>query len=165
MNTPEIIFQNAKQVVLGEHEKSRAREELLAFMRQHPVAVRNMSFPRLYYYMVQRPALALVALVFVVAIGGFGVYRTAQGALPGDALYGVKIHAIEPLQGVFAFTPEQKIRLQLEFLNKRVSEAEALVAQGKLQGQYGEELEVQIEESIRETLARVETLISNFNQQ
>ena len=56
----------------------------------------------------------------------------AQGALPGDLLYGVKTNVNEKLQVTLAFTPQAKASIEATLASKRLEEAEKLALEGKL---------------------------------
>jgi uncharacterized membrane protein YgcG len=72
--------------------------------------------------------LALVTalvLVFLV-VGGNSLFSAAAGSLPGDSLYGIKRTA-ENAQLLFAFSSTQKLALEDEFYQRRISETESLL--------------------------------------
>jgi len=74
-------------------------------------------------------AAASLALVLVV---GTGTAYAAESALPGDALYTIKVNVEEPIQGALATSPQAKAQWSAELATRRLSEAETLAAQGKL---------------------------------
>ena len=71
------------------------------------------------------------ALVVVVLLGSTTAYA-AQGALPGDLLYPVKVSVNEPVELVLAVTPSQKVQAEIRLAKRRVAEAQALDAEGRL---------------------------------
>lgn len=116
------------------HEKAAIREELRVFARAHPARVpfsirvlesleHAIYSPRLQF------ATAALALVLVT---GSGTAFAAQSALPGDALYGVKVNIEEPIMGSFATSPEAQANWNAQLAATRLSEAEQLAAQNKL---------------------------------
>ncbi len=74
------------------------------------------------------PAMA----AFLLLIGAGGVSYAAEGAVPGDALYPVKIHVNEKVMAQFALSPEQQARLQAKQATRRLQEAECLASQARL---------------------------------
>ena len=97
------------------------------------------------------PALALV-LVF----GGASTTAAAQGALPGDLLYPVKIFVNEGVEVALATTPVARAQVQAKLAERRVEEAEALAATGKLNAAVGEELAANFEEHAEDAESHVE---------
>ncbi len=89
---------------------------------------------------VMVPALALV-LVF----GGASTTAAAQGALPGDFLYPVKISVNEAIKVALATTPVAKAEVSAELAVRRVEEAEVLASRGQLTPEAGEKLAANFE--------------------
>jgi hypothetical protein len=73
---------------------------------------------------------ALVAVVVGTAATGGGVALAAEGSLPGDTLYPVKI-AVEDARLSWANSPAAEATLNLAFADKRVAEMEQLSAKGQ----------------------------------
>ena len=65
----------------------------------------------------------------IFAGGGIGVAYAADGAAPGDALYGVDL-GVEELRLFFAFDHEAKAQLALNFADERLEELQELVGEG-----------------------------------
>ncbi len=72
---------------------------------------------------------ALIAAVLAVVVGGGGAVYAAQDALPGDALYPVK-EMVENAQLLVA-DPVEDVQLHVQFAERRLAEAQALMAQGR----------------------------------
>ena len=87
----ESIRQNSPR--LRDEEKSRMRHQLRAFMALHPV--REVGYFRL---LIQKSNITgkilikdmTIALIIALVLGG-GTSFAAEGSLPGDLLYPVKI--------------------------------------------------------------------------
>lgn len=82
----------------------------------------------------QRPAFArITAALLVLALGSGGVAYAAEGTLPGDALYPVKVNVIEPAEGLLlAGSPRAEAAWQLTLAERRVEEAATLASEGRL---------------------------------
>lgn len=132
----EDIFKKIRDVRLSPEEKLDMRQSLLAMMERRPVAdadrrssvfakIRPVwpAWPRL----VSRPALVSV-LVGGMLLTGSGVSYAAEGSLPGDTLYPVKIGVNEPVREVLAVTPRAKAVWAARRVERRLEEAEALAA-------------------------------------
>jgi len=72
-----------------------------------------------------------IAIVIAIILAG-GVSVTANNALPGDMLYGVKVNVNENVEKAFSFSSEAKARAAEKHAEERLEEAEKLSAEGKL---------------------------------
>lgn len=72
-----------------------------------------------------------LSVVLVVFISGTTA-AAAQGSLPGDILYPVKVSINEQVEVAFASTPVAKAQVQAKLAVRRVEEAEVLASQGEL---------------------------------
>ena len=85
------------------------------------------------------------AMAVVLVFGGASTTAAAQGALPGDLLYPVKISINEAIKVALATTPIVKAEVSAELAVRRVEEAEVLAARGELTVAVGEELAAHFE--------------------
>ncbi|HEY58726.1 MAG TPA: hypothetical protein G4O04_09380 [Anaerolineae bacterium] len=91
----------------------------------------------------------LVAMVTALLGGGGAVYAS-ESALPGEALYPVKM-AVEEVQLALA-GPEQDVNLLAQFTQRRLEEVQALAAQGRhdeipvVMARYQEQVQAMIQE-------------------
>jgi len=81
----------------------------------------------------RRPAMSWLLISTIVmsilAGGGVGVAFAADGAAPGDALYGVDL-SVEAIRSFFALDPEAKAQLALDFSDERLEELQDLISEG-----------------------------------
>ncbi len=99
-----------------------------------------------------------VAAVLIGIISGGSIAFAAQGSLPGNILYSMKVGLIEPLQETFTFSPLAKAELIANFANQRVKEGQTLAAQKKLNASAQAELSgllTQYSATLQKTLATV----------
>ncbi len=75
------------------------------------------------------PVISVCVLVLAI---GIGTSYAAEGALPGDPLYGIKIHLNESVQGAFAVSDQAHASWDASLVDKRLVEAETLAVQGRL---------------------------------
>lgn len=143
-------------VKLQAAEKRELRERLVAYMEYHPLptemkakklppiaspmmtdafTVVKVPFRAIFKY---GTALAVVALVIVPFV--------AEKAVPGDALYAVKVRFNEELRGSLTFGSFEKVEWETERLNRRIAEARLLASEGRLT----EEMEVEVAAAVRE---------------
>lgn len=134
------IFDDVRRESLTESERARMRNDLMLHMSEHP-AKAPLSI-RIYDTLANvvdafgaqrsgslRFVPATLAMVFVI---GLGTAYAAEGALPGEILYGVKIEVNEAVKGAFAVSESAQASWQTERLERRLEEAEVLVAEGLL---------------------------------
>ena len=91
------------------------------------------------YQFLQTRVLA-PAMVLLVVFVGSGTAAAAQGSLPGDLLYPVKISVNEAVEVALATTPVAKAEVSAKLAERRVEEAEVLASRGELTPEAGEEL-------------------------
>ncbi len=96
------------------------------------------------FQFMQARVLAPLAVVLVVFAGG-GTAAAAQGALPGDVLYPVKISVNEAVEVALATTPVARAEVSVKQAVRRVEEAEVLAARGELTEETGEKLATSFE--------------------
>lgn len=144
-----------KELTLSIERKARMRAELSTYADLHAVPEKAAAVPSpfsaLYLRSHRFQAGALAALLIV--IGGTQASLAAEGALPGDVLYPVKVAVNEPLALTLSFAPERKAELAAKFAERRLDEAAMLSASGKLGDAEAAELATRFDAHV-ETLAR-----------
>lgn len=88
-------------------------------------------------------ALIAVLALLILFAGGIVTAQAAEYALPGDGLYPVKI-GLEQARLALTFSPEQEINLYMEYANRRLDEAEALVEIGRVEDAETMLMELQV---------------------
>jgi hypothetical protein len=109
------ILKNLNRQPADQAFLSNFRQELDSFVQARPIAQPG------FFMLFGKTATVLGMLVFVVLSGG-GLVYASQGSLPGQLLYPVKI-AAEETRLAITTKPEKRKELQLEFIDKRVNEA------------------------------------------
>lgn len=131
-------FKNeAHKVHLTHAEKSAMKARILG-MPAHPAGAPSPYFFFDFQFM-QRAFVPLLAVL--VVLGGGGTAYASEGALPGDPLYSIKVGVVEPLRTTLAIGAEARAEAHLALAERRLEEAEALAAQGKLTEETTAELE------------------------
>lgn len=88
------------------------------------------ALPSPYFSFFMRPMpVAALALILIVATGSTAA--AAGTALPGDTLYGVKVHLNEGVERAFAFSDEAKANVEIRHVEERLREVELLAAEGE----------------------------------
>lgn len=89
-----------------------------------------------------------VALSLILVCGvGVGTSYAAEGAVPGEPLYPVKIHVNESVHAALAISDEAKVDWSIRQVNRRLDEAETLAYRGDLDAEKRAEIEARIEQS------------------
>lgn len=145
------IKKEAEHIKLSHAEKAAMRAAI--FGAPSPVHVRQSPyvFASLFSYNVRMVMAGLVALVVV----GGGTASAAQGSLPGDALYGIKVSVNERVELALAQDTASKATLEVELAQRRVEEAQSLAVAGRLDAATAEKLAITVETHAQnaETLA------------
>lgn len=140
----ENLFSSARRERLRDDERQRLRANLLAYVRAHrppvPEPTRRM-FGIL--ALLRRPL--PVALAVAVILASTGVASAAEQSLPGDPLYTVKINVNERVRGALALSQTSQAAWELERVERRLQEAEALAQRGDLKTAARVELERQLQ--------------------
>ncbi len=85
-------------------------------------------------------AYALASLLIFVIAGGTLTYA-AEGTVPGDLLYPIKVNVTEPMRDALAITPVEKASWNAEKAVRRLNEAETLANKNKLTPKYRQQIE------------------------
>lgn len=88
-----------------------------------------------------KPLAAAIVALFILALGGGSAVFASGDSLPGDALYALKISMLEPLVGAFKGTSTAVAIWQANLVTARLSEAEALAGEGRLNDEKREKIE------------------------
>lgn len=131
----EKIKKEAQNIRLSAEEKQAMRRALSAHMLSFPASPAPSPYARLF------APRALVPLLAAALVVGGGTAYAAQGALPGDLLYPIKIHITEPVEVALAQNSEAKAKVEARLAERRVEEAQSLAARGELDATTTAELQ------------------------
>ncbi|MBI4132803.1 MAG: hypothetical protein HY473_01790 [Candidatus Sungbacteria bacterium] len=135
----EKFFRPAREVRLTPGERVSMRHALEAFMKIRPavrmglngrlIGIRRMPTFFSGFFLKPMP-LALLIAGLIAATSG--VSFAAEGALPGDFLYPMKVSVNEEVRGALAISPAAGVRWEVRRLERRLEEAEALAKNASL---------------------------------
>lgn len=139
-NFEKLIRKAGARVALTEAERDKMRFVLREYAGMKPVraaavAARTHALSAFIHALLaylRRPASITVAALLMLALSSGGIAYAAEGTLPGDVLYPVKVAVIEPLRVALASSPEASASLQMAFAERRVDEAATLAREGRL---------------------------------
>lgn len=135
------------RVRLTMQEKATLRARLSERMTLNPASPVLRSPYHFFVFnhaVLQRTFAAVVLCVFVLGSGG-GTSYAAQGALPGDVLYAIKIHVNELVETKLATTQVEKAEVQAVLAERRVEEAQMLASRGTLTKVAATELQIRFD--------------------
>jgi hypothetical protein len=130
-NFENLITKAGETPGLSGAERAQMHAALRVHIARNPLRSMPSPYQRL-FVALRRPAFALVALVLMLGAAGGGVAYAAEGSLPGDALYSVKVALVEPVQTALIFSPSAKAGWQMTLAERRINEAATLANQGRL---------------------------------
>ncbi len=127
-------------------EKEELKARLVSYMEYHPlppemvVTKNTFSKNTKAVGIISEPFYAFTFnKIYTRAFGGafvffliLGVPALAERAVPGDALYPVKVQFNEELRSTLAFSPYAKVEWETQRLERRISEARLLASEGRL---------------------------------
>ncbi|MDD5318505.1 MAG: DUF5667 domain-containing protein [Candidatus Pacebacteria bacterium] len=105
------------------------------------------------------PFALVIAILFLTA----GTSFAAEGSLPGDVLYPVKINVNEQVVGLVSLTPLSKASWAVTTAERRLDEATQLSIEGRLDDSTREQLQQAFNEKAAQVKASV-TALSSDNQ-
>jgi len=105
-----------------------------------------------------RHRLAVAAMFAAVVITSGGTSFAASGALPGEALYSIKVNINEEIQSFVAPNPTAKAKVEVSRTEKRLEEAESLSKSGKLNAKTQAIIETNLERHSNTLKASIATL-------
>src|SRR3990167_7091842 len=118
------IQKEARKIGLTSGERESMRLRLEGVMQADHLAGGGPS-PSPYFSFVT-PRFAVPVLVLIIVVGGGGISYAAEGTLPGDLLYPVKITVNESVRGALAFSAASKAEWHATAAERRMVEVETL---------------------------------------
>jgi hypothetical protein len=153
------IKNEALNIRLTDAEKSAMKARI--FGVPSPATVTPSQSPYFFFsYQFVHSRILVPMAVFVVVFVSGSTAAAAQGALPGDVLYPVKVSINETVEVALAGTSlVAKAEVSAKLAERRVEEAEALAARGELTEETGHALAANFEahaEATEELASQVE---------
>ena len=142
------IQKEARKIGLTSGERESMRLRLEGVMQADHLAGGGPS-PSPYFSFVT-PRFAVPVLVLIIVVGGGGISYAAEGTLPGDLLYPVKITVNESVRGALAFSAASKAEWHATAAERRMVEVETLADRGALTPEVRSELEANFEDHAQE---------------
>lgn len=154
----EKLKKEAEGIALGKDEKDSVRRGLRAFIDMHPV--RETGLFRLH---IQRSrythiikTMPVIAGILIALLAGGGISAAAEGSLPGDTLYPVKVNVNEEVRAWLALSAEARAEWEAERAERRLDEAAKLAAEGRLDAETRANIEARFEAHAERVVQRAE---------
>lgn len=138
MNTPlETLLHDLSHETLSEEERARMRTLLTEYAAFRPIratarAPQSAFLGAIAMWAHPRPAFALAMAFIVLAGGAGGTAYAAEGTLPGDLLYPIKVGVTEPTVSALTASGKAQASWQMQLAERRITEAATLAKQGRL---------------------------------
>lgn len=165
------LIDSAKNLELGSAEKEDIKNVLLSHIEKTPVRIgaemrlnniksaRSLSILELLSLRSIFIKNMAIALIVVLLVSG-GASFAAEGALPGDVLYPVKVGINEEVVAALTINSEAKANWNARVAERRLEEAETLAARGALDADASAKIAANFDEHaerVHERIARFET--------
>lgn len=134
-----------QEAVLTREEKAVLRARLRIYVQKEQTFWAQFSFAS-FFYSLRVVALGFASVVFVTG----GISYAAEGTLPGDILYTVKIEINERLRGWTAISREAQAEWSIAQTGRRLEEVERLVVGSGLDDATRDQMASQVEKSANE---------------
>lgn len=135
-HSPHTRFENhiakAAEGALSADERAHMRFVVKEYAAMKPVRVPIERETHALWTGFARYARYAFAFLLVLALGSGSAAYAAEGALPGDTLYPVKVGVTEPIRTALQATPAEKASWEMTLATRRIDEATALAAKGSL---------------------------------
>jgi hypothetical protein len=167
----EKLFEKTRTLSLTDDERAVARQRVLSFIKT--AAARKSGVERRIQWsdVALHPSLPLklkysmpILLILALLASGGGVSYAAQGSLPGDTLYPVKISINEPVVGALRIGAQAQAQWNLTLAQTRLQEAERLAAQNKLTPQLQAQIATRLEKAVAAAQKNVAQLQKKNNE-
>ena len=149
------LKKDAQDLRLSKPEKEAMLLALEQEMQANPLTKSPFTVtPSPYFTYVAPRSFVALTLVLVLGLGG-GSAVAAEGAVPGDFLYAVKLGLNEHVHAALATSVEAKASWHAEAAERRMKEAEVLSAQGSLTAAIKSDLESNLDEHAKKVAEAV----------
>jgi hypothetical protein len=156
------IIEALKRVKLSVDARSRMRETLSTYADFYTVPANAVPVSRVNTFFFGR--LPYVAVAFLLLTVGGGVSYAAHGALPGSALYGVKVGVLEPVEKLLTVPTQTDAEWSLTLAQRRLDEADAVASSSGHSVERDEEAAHEVANAAREVEKNINALASSSRE-
>lgn len=139
----EQLLTPLSRVSLSHTEKARMRQTLSSLPIPSPINAPRPS-PFAFPFLHPLPSIAFLLILTITT----STVSAAEGALPGDILYPIKVKLTEEVRTSLTFSPEKKAAWEVERAERRIEEATRLAVEDTLDDTVRTELNAHAEAHI-----------------
>jgi hypothetical protein len=150
------FFHTARSVVLTPSEKSSIKLALVRELEARPRSRYTFSFLHTRYFQLS------MTMLLVLLVTGGGVSSAAEGAVPGDWLYAVKVGINESVKDSF-LSGAQRAAWEAAKIARRLEETETLATRGELQADTQAQLAASVTRSAERFQEEIAALPEGHN--
>ncbi len=124
------LMKQSRAIALRDTDREQMRTHFVNLLGLDADSVK----PRTFWHTIlisHRHAGIAFGLVILLIAATTGVAAAAEGSIPGDTLYPIKIHVTEELRSALARKPESKAEWETKRVERRLSEAEKVITNTK----------------------------------
>jgi hypothetical protein len=139
-------IEELRGIKLSQNEKDEMFSAISTYADKAPTAPTRSNPSPFFSFFSLKNASAFASIL--ILLGTATASYAAEGALPGDPLYAIKVNLNEPLRGAFAISKSAKASWEEKKLDRRLMEAEKLASKGKLSEAAIIEVEKRIDQHV-----------------
>lgn len=147
-HTPHFL-KRLKGIALSSNERLMMRERLAAYADMHPTLDATASGTSIFTFFASRRFSLYAGALMAFLVVSSGVTFAAEGSVPGDHLYAIKVNVNEPVMTVFSPTATGQAKVAAEIATRRADEAVVLASRGKLTNEHREYLTKEFETRLK----------------
>ncbi len=152
---PEIAAQikAATKIRMDEAARERTRALLSEYVKMRPIRTTEPTiesvpvYNRFSTFFMRHSMPALTAVLILVVSGGTAA--AAEGALPGDILYPIKVHVSEEVRATLAVSSKAKADWEVHRAERRLEEAATLALSGQLNDVARAEIDTNLDAHVK----------------
>lgn len=157
------IISKAKEVSLSEAEKGIMLQQINEYIEKTPVRFDVVSTAREsnFYFSISAlmgKRLATVFAIFMAILLG-SISAAAEGALPGEILYPIKVHVNERLSSSLAIGVKSKAKSKVAHVSARLEETEKLAVKDGLTSKAKTQIEINFEKNAKGARKNIANLV------
>lgn len=163
----EKILHKGKTIALPKEKKALLRSKLSEYADFHPVRATEEvrlegrgrhAVVSLFYQLKTKRTMPIVATLLIAVFLGGGTSYAAEGALPGDTLYPVKVAVNENVRSAITVSAEGEAEWNARLAERRLEEVEQLSAEGNIDAETEADLLTRFETHVAKSQAQTQKL-------
>ncbi len=139
----DTFFDQARREQLTSAEKERMYTFLTSYIAHKPIRTKAIERSPWFIGIAFLRPLPLIAFSLIILLSG-GTVFAAEHALPGDALYPIKVSITEEVRAALIVSSEKQALWAVERAERRIAEATLLMAEDRLTPEIRTELDAHI---------------------